>query len=267
MEKSIIRKGRLLYAIGIVGLGGQHFYNGGFVAVIMPSFPSGIPGLYFWVCVAGIGMMITGGAILVGKGARAAAILLGSALLAVIVFRDIPYQASVNFRSLGAWTNTLKALTLAGGAFVAAASIPGQGSARWDPRFVSFGCFAIALTVAVFGVDHFLYAPFVATMVPSWMPGHMFWTYFCGSALIAAGTGMILRIKPRLAAGLLGAMIFTWLLVLHIPWALRDPHTDNGNQWTSVFEATSFSGIAFMLSRLLPGKSAGARAPRHADGS
>jgi uncharacterized membrane protein len=255
-DKRTVAVGRLFYALGIIGIGGQHFYNGDFVQVILPSFPPWIPAQYFWVCVAGIGLIITGTAIIIRTGGRAAAMLLGAALLAVLLVRDIPWQAMTNPGSLGAWTNCFKALTLSGGAFVAAASLPRQGSARWDRYFVNFGCFAIAITAATFGVDHFLYTAFVASLVPAWMPGHVFWTYFCGTALVAAGAGMILRVQARLAAGLLGAMIFTWLLMLHIPLAIADPHSGNGNQWTSVFEAFSFSGIALALSRLLPKKPA-----------
>jgi uncharacterized membrane protein YphA (DoxX/SURF4 family) len=253
-EKRIIQAGRLFYALGIVGIGLQHFYNADFVAVVVPSFPEGIPARYFWTCVAGMGLVITGIAIIIGKGARPAAILLGSVLLALLLFRHIPMQAMENPRVLGAWTNSFKILTLAGGAFAVAASIPGGESVTADKRLTSFGCFALAITSAVFGIDHFLYVDFVASLVPRWMPGHVFWTYFCGGALIAAGAGMILRIRARMAAALLGAMIFAWLLVLHIPRALADPHSLNGNEWTSVFEALSFSGIAFILSRTLPRK-------------
>ncbi len=39
-------------------------------------------------------------------------------------------------------------------------------------------------------------------------------------------------------------MIFLWLIVLHIPWAIADPYTDRGNEITSVFQALAFSGIA-----------------------
>ena len=48
----------------------------------------------------------------------------------------------------------------------------------------------------------------------------------------------------RLAAALVGAMIFTWLLVLHIP---RGITMRNQNEWTAVLEALAFSGIAFAL--------------------
>jgi uncharacterized membrane protein YphA (DoxX/SURF4 family) len=253
-DKRIIRLGRLFYGLGIAALGAQCFYNADFVPVILPSFPSGIPGHSFWNCVAGAGLIITGVAIVAGKGVRAAALLLGAGLLAALVLRDIPFQASTNYSPIASWNNCFKALTLAGGAFAVAASAPGPGSATWDRRFVSFGCFAIAVTVAVFGVEHFMYAAFVADLVPSWIPGHLFWTYFCGSALVAAGAGMILRVKARLAAGLLGLMIFVWLLILHIPRAFADPHGDQGNECTSVFEALAFTGIAFIVAQLLPSR-------------
>jgi uncharacterized membrane protein len=253
-EKRTLLAGRLFYAAGMVAIGLQHFYNGDFVSVIVPSLPPSIPGRFFWTSVSGIGLVITGGAIIIGKGARPAAILLGSVLLALLILLHIPVQAAANPWSLGAWTLTFKILTLSGGAFAVAASLPGEERPGLNRRFTSFGCFALAITCAVFGVDHFLYVDFVASLVPAWIPHHVFWAHFCGAALIAAGMGMILRIRARLASGLLGSMIFVWLLILHIPRAIADPHGANGNEWTSVFEALSFSGIAFILSRTLPGR-------------
>jgi hypothetical protein len=43
-------------------------------------------------------------------------------------------------------------------------------------------------------------------------------------------------------------MLFLWVILLHIPRAIADPHSGNGNEWTSVFQALAFSGIAFILS-------------------
>lgn len=60
----------------------------------------------------------------------------------------------------------------------------------------------------------------------------------------------ILRIQARLAALLLGVMIFLWLLMLHIPRAIADPSGGKGNEWTSVFKALALSGIAFLLGAL-----------------
>jgi uncharacterized membrane protein len=259
IEKRALSAGRLFYGAGAAALGGQHFYHAEFVPVIFPSLPAGAQaGGYFWVSLTGMFLVVTGSSIVIGKGARAAGILLGSALLGLLIVRDIPFQLSTAPGPIAAWNNCFKAFTLSGGAFAAAASAPGRELARFDRLFVSFGNLALAVTVAVFGVEHFVYAQFVKDLVPNWIPAHLFWTYFCGAALVAAGAGMILRIRARLAAALLGLMIFTWFLVLHIPRALASHYEDGGNEWTSVFEALAFSGIAFTVACLLPRKAAAA---------
>jgi uncharacterized membrane protein YphA (DoxX/SURF4 family) len=87
-------------------------------------------------------------------------------------------------------------------------------------------------------------------LVPSWIPGHLFWTYFTGTALIAGGVGLCIGRTARLAAALLGFIIFIWVLVLHVPRAIADLH--GANEWTSVFQALAMSGIAFILAASLP---------------
>jgi len=89
----------------------------------------------------------------------------------------------------------------------------------------------------------------------SWIPGHVFWTWFAGAALIAAGVAMIVRVKARLAATLLGAMLLIWVLILHIPRAMADPYSGVGGEWTSVFEALAASGVAFILGQTLAERS------------
>lgn len=97
------------------------------------------------------------------------------------------------------------------------------------------------------GIQHFLFVDFVASLVPAWIPGHVFWTYFAGVALIAGGTGLILPQTVRLAAPLAGLMMFLWVLLLHIPRAMAAAPAQSRNEWTAVFEALTMSGIAFVL--------------------
>jgi uncharacterized membrane protein len=99
----------------------------------------------------------------------------------------------------------------------------------------------------VFGIDHFLYVQFVATLVPSWIPFDYFWTYFAAVALIGGGATILFRIQLKLVGILTGTMIFFWFLILHIPRAVATPDIDNGNEVTSVFQALAFSGVAFVL--------------------
>src|SRR5262249_43194653 len=117
-------------------------------------------------------------------------------------------------------------------------------------KFIPLGPIFFSITMVAFGIDHFLYPDFVATLVPDWIPGHVFWTYFAGVALIGAGLAIIFRVKLALVSLLLGIMIFIWFIILHIPRGIADPHGDKGNEITSVFEALAFSGIAFIISAI-----------------
>jgi hypothetical protein len=64
--------------------------------------------------------------------------------------------------------------------------------------------------------------------------------------LIAAGFALITGIKRKIAATLSAWMIFTWLIILHLPRALGA--NGNSNEWISVFEALAFSGLLFIIS-------------------
>jgi uncharacterized membrane protein len=91
-------------------------------------------------------------------------------------------------------------------------------------KFILFGPLCFAISMAIFGADHFVGARFVATIVPSWIPGHLFWAYFVGFALVAAALSLATSIRWRLAAALLGIMIFIFVLTIHIPNLLAAPH-------------------------------------------
>jgi hypothetical protein len=154
---------------------------------------------------------------------------------------------------LAFWVNPLKELTLSGGAFLAAGSMVRENKVpqleNFLEKLIPAGKYFFAVTMLIFGYSHFLYRDFVVTLVPNWIPWHLFWTYFAGVALMGGGLGIILNIKRRLAANLLGAAIFIWFIVLHTPRAIADPYSGNGNEITSVFEALSFSGVAFLIGR------------------
>jgi hypothetical protein len=152
---------------------------------------------------------------------------------------------------LGVWSNPLKELVFAGGAFAVAGIYPPGGKEgkllQFLDKFIPFGGTFMSITMILFGIDHFLYVDFVVKLMPAWIPGAVFWTYFAGVALIGSGITIILKIKLKLSAILLGVMIFLWFILLHIPRAIADPYGMQGNELTSVFEALGFSGIAFMV--------------------
>jgi uncharacterized membrane protein len=253
----IVAIGRVFFALGIGGIGFEHFFFGQFIPVAIPLWPGWIPGHAFWVYCVGTFLLASAGGILAAIQARVAAFVLGVFFLSSVVLLHIPAHVLAGAVSLGAWTDPFKAFTLSGGAFVVAGTLPkrdaGKGSS-FDgllDRLTTLGMYPMAVTMVAFGIDHFLYTPFVVTIVPAWLPWRLFWAYLAGAALMAAGLGMIAHVKARLAATLLGSIIFIWLLVLHIPRAAADLYGAVGNELTSVFEALAFSGIAFILGQTL----------------
>lgn len=96
---------------------------------------------------------------------------------------------------------------------------------RGIDRAIIFGPLFFAIPMAVFGADHFIAPRIVATLVPSWIPGHLFWVYFVGAALIAAALSIVTKKHSVLAATLLSAMIFSFVLLIHVPNLAANPRS------------------------------------------
>jgi uncharacterized membrane protein len=91
-------------------------------------------------------------------------------------------------------------------------------------RALVFGPLFLAIPMAVFGADHFIAPTIVASLVPSWIPGHLFWVYFVGVALVAASLSIVTGKHSVLAATLLSAMIFSFVLLISVPKLIANPH-------------------------------------------
>ena len=250
MSKWLLLLGRAFYAIGLIGIGLMHFFFINFPWVVIPQFPAWIPLRLLWVVIVGTALTAAGVCILFNLKGRKVAAWTGVAMLTLVVIAHLPNQLTSQYVAvLGAWTNPFKELALAGGAWIAAMSFAETGGElpAWLVKALPLGRYFFAVMLVLFGVDHFLYPKFVAALVPGWVGGQMFWTYFAGTALIAGGVGITVKRVARLAALLVGVMIFLWVVMLHIPRAIADPYTNVGNELASVYEALAFSGIAFML--------------------
>jgi uncharacterized membrane protein len=108
----------------------------------------------------------------------------------------------------------------------------------------------VAVSLVVFGVQHFIYGGFVATLVPAFMPGRLFWAYFVGVAFVAAAAGIFVEMLARPAATMLGVMFFLFVVLLHVPRIIGK--SGDGNEWTSGFVALAMCGGAWILASAAP---------------
>lgn len=250
--------GRACFALALLGLGAEHFVFQSFVTGRAPEWPTALPGRLVWVYASGVLIMAAGGAILVRRHARLAALAAGVLVFGWALLRHLPVIAGDAVLA-PSWTRAGKALALFGGAFAVAATLPPVGGSRagaWvrfangTDGFVWLGRIALGIFLFDSGIQHFMYTPFVASLIPAWFPGdHVWWAQFAGVALIAGGAGLLVGRVAEPAALLSGLMVFSWVWLVHVPRVLTSV-----SDGIAVFEAPAMSGIALTIAGFLGGR-------------
>ncbi|HEY4906812.1 MAG TPA: hypothetical protein VIH74_05130 [Candidatus Acidoferrum sp.] len=94
--------------------------------------------------------------------------------------------------------------------------------ARGIDRLILFGPIFYAAPLGGFGAEHFTQAAGIASIVPKFIPWHMFWALFLGGCFIAASFSMVTRIQARLSASLVGLNFFLFVVLMDAPgWAAQ----------------------------------------------
>ncbi len=262
--------GRVFFGLGVLATGVEQLVISDFVRLV-PRTPAWIhqPALAWLV---GLVLIVIGLRILSAKMARAAASVVGVLILLDLVALYAP-QMVVHptlerpFLRGFMWTNPLKCLALVGGASILAARLsddgrPLAGLVRWFARISAAAPALLAAFLIVAGIQHYVYASFVDTLVPAWIPpSQRFWTYFTGVSLVAGGVGMLWRPTARLAASMSALMVFLWVLLLHIPRALWE--AEHAFEAAGIFETLAISGVASLVAGTRGGREGGAGSGRH----
>jgi uncharacterized membrane protein len=147
-------------------------------------------------------------------------------------------------RNIGAWLGLaeLSALALAA-ALSAAVLFNKSGRGRRLLCILYGGC------ALVFGLSHFAYPAITAGLVPGWMPFPLFWAYFTGAAHGLAGLAIVAEKWARPAATLLGLMMGSFALLVHLPRVLASPHVHA--EWTMLAMATCLAASALIVAQAL----------------
>ncbi|MFZ1013940.1 MAG: hypothetical protein WAN28_11400 [Terracidiphilus sp.] len=253
----LIKAGQVFYAICLAVQGILQLIYGDFRPAILPEWTSQNPALVICARVGGAALLGACIAIVMGKRGREVALILGGLFLASVLFCQIPYALLVNPRSINlfSWGGPFNALVMAGCSFVVAASYTegARNAARQSSllrgleKVMPFGRILFCITILRFGIGHFLHTKHDAALIPGWIPWHMFWTYFTGAALVGSGAAVIAKIKLRPVAALLATMLFLWVVMLHVPRAIADPYSGQGNEIESAAHALADSGTALLI--------------------
>ena len=127
-------------------------------------------------------------------------------------------------------------------------------AADWDGNHLSFllgdnglriARFLYGLCLIFFGIAHFVYLEGTVSLVPQWLPGHVFWAYFTGCTFIAAGLATLLGFHARLAVTLSALQLALFLFLVWIPIVARGSR--DTFQWSeTILSAALFAGAWVM---------------------
>src|SRR5215475_12045226 len=112
--------------------------------------------------------------------------------------------------------------------------------ARGLDKLILFGPLFYAAPLAAFGTEHFTFSTAISTLVPRWIPWHLFWTYFVGACFIAAALSLVTKIQAPLAASLLALTFFLFVILMDAPAWERNPR--NQLALTLALRELAFSG-------------------------
>jgi uncharacterized membrane protein len=236
----VFKAGKYLFALSIVAFGIIQFGVQDFMKGFLPM-PENLPARIFFLNFISTLFIVGGISMCIRRTMHRAALLTGILFFILFIYPHLITLLS-DIRNPNPWTVSAEDLSLASGAII----ISGYAlNPTGKSALARYGRIFFAVSLIVFAVQHFMYADFIATLVPAWIPFKLFWAYFIGVAFSLASISLLTNIKTRLASSLLGFMFLFWVIFLHLPRVAAATHIEP--EKTSMFIALAMCGIFFTI--------------------
>ena len=213
----LITLGCVFFAVPLAVFAPEHFHGAEFIQDMAPSW---MPARLFWPYFVGCALLAAATSLTVRKFVRLSSTLLGVMFFLFVCMIYLP-SARASQKSIRV-DLALRDLSFSGGAWALAGLHCRAASPQPSKWMILFGRIVIAMAAIFFGVQHFLHPQFapgvpLEKMTPSWVPFPGVWGYLAGAILLAAGIGLALNKKPRMAAASIGALMTALTLFLYLP--------------------------------------------------
>ncbi len=239
--------GRLFYAIPMAVFGTDHFVDIKGVARIVPKW---MPFPVFWTYLVGIALVAAALSIILKIQGRLAAILLGCVFLLFVAMIHVHNIEATHGARLF-WMIALREILFSGGAFAVACVLSKNTKPHGGTWLVMLCRFLVGIPAIVFGVEHFLHPlsePGVPLekLTPTWVPAPAVWAYVFGAILIICGALIVVNVKARPAAIVMGIVILFLVVFLYVPVTIGNP-SDIDSGLNSLVDTLAFSGTFLVL--------------------
>jgi len=245
-----MRKVRIVhatFAVTMIGLGTIGLFRPDFAPVWNPV-PATVPARELFLYLGALISLTCGIGLLVQRVAiMAARLLLATLLLWLLLFRLPNFFRAPAFEAC--WSVFPLAVMLAA-AWVLYVWFAGD----WDCKHLSFisgnnglriARVLYGLSLVFFGTAHFIDLKDTVSLIPNWLPGHLFWAYFTGCAFVAAGVAVLIGFHAGLAAALSALQISLFLLLVWIPIVVAG--SKNSFQWSETILNAALAAGAWVI--------------------
>jgi len=252
----LITLGCVFIAVPLAVFATEHFCGARFLQNMVPSW---IPAHLFWAYFVGCALLAAATSLTVRKFVRLSSTLLGLMFFLFVCMIHIQF-ALAHPKDRFAWAVALRDLSFSGGAWALAGLHSRASSPQPSKWMILFGRIVVAIAAIFFALEHFLHPEFapgvpLEKMTPSWVPFPSVWGYLAGAILLAAGIGLALNKKSRIAATSIGALmtvltLFPYLLILILAHGGSTPEITEALNY--VADTLLFAGAALVLASALP---------------
>jgi uncharacterized membrane protein len=217
LEK-LIALAPVLVAAPLATFGAEHMVVAGSIAKMIPAW---IPAHLFLAYFVGTALFAAALSLILRKHLRLSATLLGVMFVLFVALIHVPNaMAKPTDRFL--WAVALRDLSFGGGAFALAATQTEASRSRGTHWLLLAGKVMIAIPLLFFGIQHLLHPEFapgvpLPKVTPLWCPARTVWGYVTGAALFAAAGAILVNVRARTAATLLGLLVLLLTVLLYSP--------------------------------------------------
>jgi uncharacterized membrane protein len=244
----IASAGHALFALVFIALGVQGLIKGDFTSVWQPV-PKGIHAREVLVYFCAVVSLGCGVGLLARRGAPTASRVLLATLVVWMLLWRVPPIVHAPGKIL-TWDGCAETAAMVAGSWVLFAwfATPRDrrrlGFATGD-RGLRIARVFYGLALIPFGLAHFAYPQETAALVPRWLPWHLVWAYVTGGAFLAAGAGVLLRFRARLAAALSALQIGLFTLLVWVPIVAAG--TKDPFQWSELAISSALTAAAWVV--------------------
>lgn len=235
-----------MLGLGLLGMGVISLLYADF-AITWQPVPDWVPARTALAYASGASLALAGAALILNRFTRVAAAFVAVTML----FWGLVLQAPrVLAGDEAAWLGPAEILAVAAASW----TLHWQGSeSNFRARAIDLGITFFGLMLPIFGVAHFLYIAFTASMIPEWIPYRVFWAWFTGFGHVLAGLGIVLGVFTRIASLLLATMFSGFVLLVHTPRVINN--LSNRIEWHLLTTALLLTGAAWLTASAISRRS------------